>query len=110
MRLSREEAKANRDAGGDGQAEQATGSAIGTVLGGGLGALGFLVPGLGAVTMPLGASLGGAAGSAIGGAVGRGNADSAQEKAGSYDLARQKRLGEYQARQAALEAFLSRGR
>lgn len=86
------------------------GGVAGSVAGGALGALGLLVPGLGAVTIPAGLSLGGAAGAAIGGAVGSSDADAADELLRRKAEQRQKIVSEQQARQEALKALMAERR
>lgn len=100
----RELAKTAQGAAGQGSA---IGSGLGSALGAGLGALGFLVPGLGAVTMPLGASLGGALGGAIGGGAGGAVAEGAEKKLSAGELRRAVIIEKEKARQAALEELLA---
>ncbi len=84
-----------------------TGQAIGSLAGGALGALGFLGgPAVGATTTGLGASLGGGLGGLIGGELGRGKADKASDKLREAERERQRKLADYQNRQAALNALM----
>ena len=85
------------------------GSAIGTVAGSALGALGFLAPGVGAVTLPAGAALGGTVGSLIGDAIGEGEAEKQNAVLNDAELERQKKLRALQLRQEALDALENTG-
>ena len=96
-----------------GAGARATGSGIGGVAGGALGALGFLVPGAGAILGPAGiaagSQLGSMAGDAIGGAVAEGDVAGAEEALTDFELKRRKKLEAQRLRQQALDDLLSEG-
>lgn len=100
------EREAARTAATAGPAATGVGSAVGTGIGGALGALGWLVPGLGAITMPLGASVGGALGGAIGGGIGNAQAEQAEGVLSAVNEKRTKARTAEELRERALQAYL----
>ena len=111
LEVSDAERQAARTLAEGGAGARTAGSTIGSLAGAGLGALGFLVPGVGAAlgpaTMGLGSSLGGALGGEIGGMTAQGGLDDAQEDLREAEMERQKKLEAYQLRQDALDALLN---
>ena len=85
-----------------------TGGALGTAIGGGLGALGFLVPGAAAVTIPAGMGIGGALGGMIGNFLGQEAGSKAQEKLQKIQEAKTKPAIEKQAQAEAFQRLLGR--
>lgn len=108
---SEEEIEAARIVGEGGQRSQGIGSAIGTVAGAGLGALGFLAgPVVGAGTLGLGASLGGSLGGMAGSAAAEGDLQNAEETLADGAKGREKRIAYLNARRSALQALINEGR
>lgn len=92
------------------QQSKAIGGGVGSVAGAALGALGlFGGPELAAATIPLGASLGGAAGDAVGGAIGDAEAQRQNEIVNAAEMERQKKLAAFKLRQDALARLESTG-
>jgi hypothetical protein len=94
-----------------GARNRAIGSAIGNVAGAGLGALGFLVPGAGAVlgpaAMAAGSQLGGALGGMAGDAFSEDELEEADEAIAEGEMKRREKVERYKLRQDALNALLS---
>ena len=94
-----------------GAGNRAFGSGVGNVLGAGLGALGFLVPGVGAVLGPAAMAAGSQFGGALGGmaadALSEDELQSADDTIAEGEMERQKRLARYKLRQDALNALMS---
>jgi hypothetical protein len=85
------------------------GSALGTAVGGGLGALGILGgPAVAGVTIPLGMQIGGAAGGALGTAAGGAAASVADERLKRAADRRARLAADEEERRAAIRALLSR--
>lgn len=109
--VSDAEREAARVAAEGGAGARTIGKTVGGLAGAGLGALGFLVPGVGAVlgpaTMAAGSGLGGALGDQIGAATAQGELDEANETLTEQERDRQKKLAAYQLKQEALNALLS---
>lgn len=95
---SEEELRLMREA----QSAQGTGQAIGSTVGGGLGALAGLVGVPPQIGMAIGSGLGGLAGSAIGGGIG----EKAQERLSEMEQARQEKITAQQMREEALRRLL----
>lgn len=95
---SEEELRLMREA----QSAEGTGQAIGSTIGGGLGALTMLAGVPPQVGMTIGSGLGGLAGGAIGGAAGQ----SAQERLAEIESARQEKIDAYRMREEALRRLL----
>ena len=108
--VSQRERELAQKVGEGGAGAQAAGSTIGSILGGGLGALGFLVPGAGAALGPAlmsaGAGLGGQVGGMIGEKSAEGEIDDAEEDLMDADEQRKRKLADYQLRQEALQGLL----
>lgn len=108
--VSDAEREAARVAAEGGAGARTIGKTVGSLAGAGLGALGFLVPGVGAVlgpaTMAAGSGLGGAIGDQIGGKVAEGDIDEANDALTEYERKRQEKLAQYQLKQDALAALL----
>ena len=95
---SEEELRLMREA----QGPEGTGQAIGSTVGGGLGALTALAGVPPQVGMAIGSGLGGLAGGMIGGGIG----ESAQKKLAEMEAARQEKIDAYQMREEALRRLL----
>ena len=108
LAISPRERALARTAGSAAGTAQGVGGAIGAGAGGALGALGWLVPGLGAITMPLGASVGGSLGGAIGGSIGGAQATAAEDELQRLGESRAEALTQEELRQRARIAFLNR--
>lgn len=109
LQPTEEELKASRDAAGAQGTDAAIGSGVGTAAGGLLGALGLLVPGLAAVTIPAGLAAGGAIGGTIGNLVGSDTANKAEDTLSKDELERQKKLTAFQLRNEALQRLENTG-
>lgn len=111
LEVSDAERQAVRTLAEGGAGARTAGKTIGGIAGAGLGALGFLVPGVGAVlgpaAMSAGSALGSDAGDAIGGAAAQGALDEAESSLSEAEMERQKKLQAYQLRQEALDALLN---
>jgi hypothetical protein len=108
LEVTEAERRAARVAGEGGEGARNIGSSIGSVAGGALGALGFLGgPAVGAATLGIGSSLGGALGSEIGGATAQGDVDDANRVLTEAERKRQEKIALYQLRQDALEALMN---
>lgn len=94
-----------------GAGNRAIGGGIGNVLGAGLGALGFLVPGAGAIlgpaAMAAGSQLGGALGGMAGDALSEDELGAADATLAEGEMRRQEKLARYKLRQDALNALMS---
>ena len=94
-----------------GAGNRAIGSTIGNIAGAGLGALGFLVPGAGAIlgpaAMAAGSQLGGALGGMAGDAFSEGDLEEAGDTIAEGEMKRQEKLARYKLRQDALNALMS---
>lgn len=105
-----EELALARTLGEGGANEQAIGSAVGSLAGTALGALGLLGgPAVGAATMGLGNQLGSQAGQLIGNKVAEGKLKSAEDGLLNKQREREKRVNAYQLRLDALNALLAKG-
>jgi hypothetical protein len=113
LELTAAEKRAAAIQGEGGAGKRAIGSTIGNVAGAGLGALGFLVPGVGAVlgpaAMAAGSQLGGAVGGMAGDALAEGELDAANNVLEEGERKRQERIARYKLRQDALNDLLSEG-
>lgn len=110
LEATEEEKRAARVAAEGGQGAAALGQTIGSVGGGALGALGFLVPGAGAALGPAGIAAGSALGGQLGGMIGaetqRGAVENAEDELSEAEMQRRKRVEAYKLRQDALDSLL----
>lgn len=107
FKVTDEERDLARKLGEGGAGAQATGSTIGSLAGGALGALGFLGgPALGAATLGLGAGLGGQIGSLAGQKLAEDELADAEDDLLESDEKRQRRLADYQLRQEVLQSLM----
>ena len=94
-----------------GAGNRAIGSTIGNIAGAGLGALGFLVPGAGAIlgpaAMAAGSQFGGALGGMAGDAFSEDDLEEADDTIAEGEMKRQEKLARYKLRQDALNALMS---
>jgi hypothetical protein len=113
LEMTEAERRAAAVQGEGGAGKRAIGSTVGSVAGGALGALGFLVPGVGAVlgpaAMAAGSKLGEAAGSMAGDALAEGELDAAGDVLEEGERRRQEKVARYKLRQDALDALLGEG-
>jgi len=111
LALTESEKRAAQVVGEGGAGNRAIGSGVGNVLGAGLGALGFLVPGVGAVlgpaAMAAGSQLGGALGGMAADELSSGELGMAEDTLAEGEMDRQKKLARYKLRQAALNDLMS---
>jgi len=85
-----------------------TGQLAGSAIGGGLGALGFLVPGAAAITVPAGMAIGGSLGGLIGTHMGQSQAEKSMERLQKLQEAREKPAVEKAAQHEAFQRLLGR--
>jgi phage tail tape-measure protein len=90
-----------------GAGNRAIGSTIGNIAGAGLGALGFLVPGAGAILGPAAMAAGSQLGGALGGMAGDAFSEEADDDIAEGEMKRQEKLARYKLRQDALNALMS---
>lgn len=104
---SEAELEAQRKAASAPGQDQAWGSGIGSILGGGLGALLSIPTGgsLAPVLIPAGLGVGAAIGGAAGGAIGNSEASAATDELNAAELERQKKIAALKMRQDALDAL-----
>jgi hypothetical protein len=93
------------------------GGTLGKIVGGGIGALGYLgdvatggasLGAIGTATTALGAGVGGALGESIGGAIGDSQAEGYESEGLALEAKRAENMNRWQRRRAALQALLSR--
>jgi hypothetical protein len=86
-----------------------TGGAVGTAIGGGLGALGFLGgPAVAGITVPAGMAIGGSLGGLLGTQMGQSQAEKAMERLQKLQEAREKPAVEKAAQHEAFQRLLGR--